>query len=478
MQRFPHIGQRAFILHTTAFCGVVALLLILSLNASAEGVPKHMVPMTVDLLRATRTQLKEGPGDSARQEVSERAYRILRSNGLLNWGRGSNGQNDTAQRIASALGLKEVTAGDAARLQAFLDQAAKAGVGQAVKEFYGASGRPVPDDRQIKEIKTRVEKTLDSAWGKLAREHTLEGREEGQSIQLRWDPENSKFYVHVRDEGGEGREPLMTTIEGNVENRVSEDGKSVSRSVAPVKDPVQPMAAEDLKKHREAAMENIRGEWIDQNGDRWIIAGADKNQADPLRGAVKLIHHFQDGTELAWPGSIGFRRITAERKAEHLLDTKKDLPMDVRKQIIGKWKPKIRLELDLPRDTDAGPTKLQGLNWSWHVTYDGSNYQIKRIHTSYAQPLTLTRPEPEVEEITFVEAEFPCMWLEKMSEGESFRVRVVFRRDPGKDQESVTIRSGTGSREITVQAIRSENPLVFLTGPVRLVPSDESDGKP
>ena len=55
--------------------------------AYAAAVPKHLVPLTVDLLRGVKEKLKSASPKSGETDIRQRAYKILRQEGLYHWAR-------------------------------------------------------------------------------------------------------------------------------------------------------------------------------------------------------------------------------------------------------------------------------------------------------------------------------------------------------------------------------------------------------
>ncbi len=448
------------------FLGATAVVLaVFSSELFAQGgVPRHLVPMAVDLLDSAKQKLKQGVGDTEHQELCKRAYKMVRQNGLFHWARGNYVQKGATDKIAASLGIETVEPEDVKYLQVFLDVLKEVETEQAIKDFYRSSGRKPPDGKRLLEMVEQVEKALTVCTKDLPTEYTIEGFEKGESIRLKWIPKTAKFNIHIIDAGDNDSEPFRVSITGNVNEKVSSDGGSIVRFVEPALDPIQAKNALDMEKDAEETFNEILGEWIDQNGDRWVIESRGEEPSGKYSRLVRLTH-YKKSALLDWEGRFEFGQIKAKRKATHLMDTKEELPMEVRTQLIKSWQPMLSLELKTVRDKQTGSIELNGLYWSWLVTYDGSDYEVTRVHSPYSKPLSLT-DEAVIVFIDFTGPDPPYESLDMIAPGDSFRVKVVFDSDPESDSESVTITNPLTGNEILVSAKQTKDALVFLTDPV------------
>ncbi|OOY42012.1 hypothetical protein BOV91_08430, partial [Solemya velum gill symbiont] len=132
------------------------ILLAASTSALAAPAPKQLVPMTADLVRATRDTLQQGAGvDEEHSGYNKRALDILRRNGLTNWGGSSRGMQ----------GLERVN-GD----------------------------KPIS--------------------------HTIMGFEQGQQIHITWNPEQNSFEIRIKDYGRKDQPPFEIRLSGTVHEEV------------------------------------------------------------------------------------------------------------------------------------------------------------------------------------------------------------------------------------------------------------------
>ncbi|WP_143558871.1 hypothetical protein [Solemya velum gill symbiont] len=185
------------------------ILLAASTSALAAPAPKQLVPMTADLVRATRDTLQQGAGvDEEHSGYNKRALDILRRNGLTNWGGSSRGMQ----------GLERVN-GD----------------------------KPIS--------------------------HTIMGFEQGQQIHITWNPEQNSFEIRIKDYGRKDQPPFEIRLSGTVHEEVDEDGKLVRRSVRPSDTPVKSLSAQEIRVEAEQLFQSLLGKWKDQDGNLWTISG-------------------------------------------------------------------------------------------------------------------------------------------------------------------------------------------------------------
>ena len=87
-------------------------------------------------------------------------------------------------------------------------------------------------------------------------------------------------------------------------------------------------------------------------------------------------------------------------------------------------------------------------------------------------------PAGEVELVELTEPEPPYASLDLIEVGDSFRVKVVFKKDPKVNSKPVSVQSTPTNAEIQVFAKRTDDPLVFLTDPIFVMPPDELRAEP
>jgi hypothetical protein len=451
------------------FFNVFILLFVAYSTASAVPVPKQLVPLTAELISATKQQLQQDNTlDDEHQEYNQRAYKMLRQNGLLHWGRGTTEQTGTAEKLAVALGLPHPLHEQATSLQQFLQAIRELKpVEWAIRDFYHAMGEEWPEGVRMSEIKKKVQQVLAERLDTLVTSHTIEGLTPGQAIRIEWQPEESSIDLTIRDDGDNKRPPFQTTIKGTTNDEVTTDGKSILYSAKPAEDPIKTLNEAELKAEEKQKFQQLLGEWIDQHGHRWVINGKEN--------ALTLVHHYPDGAALEWTGSYSAGQIKASRKAADLHDTRERLPMEVRQQIISDWQPTIRVQLK--PQVKKGRDRLEGTRQTWLVTYDGDSYRVKRIHTELIKPLSLAR-EATVIAIEFTEAEPPFDLIGKVSAGDQYRIRLTFDRAPGVESETVEITDTMSGVSIHADANQTNDDLVYLTDTLLYEPDQQGEGNP
>lgn len=76
----------------------------------------------------------------------------------------------------------------------------------------------------------------------------------------------------------------------------------------------------------------------------------------------------------------------------------------------------------------------------------------------------------EPREILFVQAEPPYDTIDTLTVGTSFRVKLVFDADPGQTTAPVTVTNERTGKTIELVAEQTEDPTIFRTPPVNLLP--------
>ncbi len=190
---------------------IAAFIILIATSTSAQGapVPKQLVPLAADLVRATRDTLEQGAGvDEEHSGYNKRALDILRRSSVTNW-------------VGSTRGM------------------------QGLEKVNG--------DKPI--------------------DHTIMGPEQGQQIYITWDPEQDTFEIHIKDYGRKDQPPFETRLAGTVHEEVDEDGKLVRRSVRPSDTSVKSLSEQEIRAEAEQLFQKLLGKWKDQDGNVWTISG-------------------------------------------------------------------------------------------------------------------------------------------------------------------------------------------------------------
>lgn len=239
--------------------------------APAQVVPPHLASMTSELLRSTKDQLQTPPQEAGPSQVVKRTHDFLEQEMLYRWGRGSLAQKGVVPKIASALGIARVTPENLPTLQKFLDTWSQGKTDQALREFHQAIGRPPPSGTEQKVLSKKLSEVLGADPATSARQHTIQGRNRGQSATLEWQPKKFRFSIRVEDDGTGGTEPFRTTIAGNVKPQISQNGQDLELSVKPAAHPLHAQDAEELRQ----ICNLLFGRWEDGEGGVWEIKPLD-----------------------------------------------------------------------------------------------------------------------------------------------------------------------------------------------------------
>ena len=109
--------------------------------------------------------------------------------------------------------------------------------------------------------------------------YRLEDEDGGPTISLDWDVDKDYFSITVENDGSDGEAPFRTILKGEVERRISENGRDLEIAVVPAEDAIRVMTADSLENERvqrrqeaERNFQAILGEWRDQEGRRWVLS--------------------------------------------------------------------------------------------------------------------------------------------------------------------------------------------------------------
>lgn len=143
--------------------------------AYAEAVPKHLIPLTVDLLHGVKEELNPTSPEAGGANIRQRAYQILRQEGLYHWARQELIRKGLATRLAAAFGIAPVGPADIPRLQRFLDDRIGGRRDAALDELYTAYNRARPTGEERAGIVAALDALWRDAWAGLALDHSIEG---------------------------------------------------------------------------------------------------------------------------------------------------------------------------------------------------------------------------------------------------------------------------------------------------------------
>lgn len=218
---------------------------------TAQAVPQHLVTMTVDLLKGTKKDFTSNSGQSERDRIVKRAYKILRQEGLFHWGSKSLIKKALVTKTAAIFGIGPVATADIPKLQKFLESRIGGRTDAAIDELYTAYGRRRLTGQDRQKVVDALSKLWDSEFGELEKTYIVEGVRGPHRVVLGWDLENGRFSVQVEDDGEGEAEPSRTRIEGEAQFKVSENGQDMLISVIPTTYPIQTKTAKELADERQ-----------------------------------------------------------------------------------------------------------------------------------------------------------------------------------------------------------------------------------
>ncbi|MFQ5618086.1 MAG: hypothetical protein ACE5FR_03855, partial [Rhodospirillales bacterium] len=202
--------------------------------------------MTVDLLRGVKEGLKSASPKSGEADIRQRAYKILRQEGLYHWARRELIRKGLATRLAAVFAIAPVSAADIPRLQRFLDDRIGGRRDAALDELYTAYNRPRPTGKERARIVAAVDALWRDAWGGLPLDYSFEGVRGPHRITLEWRLEDARISVLVED-GEEGAaRPTRFEITGEVRFTVSADGGDILVAAKPLANPFRLKAGGDV----------------------------------------------------------------------------------------------------------------------------------------------------------------------------------------------------------------------------------------
>jgi hypothetical protein len=105
----------------------------------------------------------------------------------------------------------------------------------------------------------------------------------------------------------------------------------------------------------------------------------------------------KNGYSYRWDeASFDGRHIRGRRTYRDIRDTKEELPMEIRRQLIASWAPPGWFEIEATVDLATGDIGLTGQRWALHVTYTmggmfGGDPAVESIHTPFSQALDMSK---------------------------------------------------------------------------------------
>jgi hypothetical protein len=321
-----------------------------------------------DVLQPYATGMPAGTSDAAQKAVN-----ILKDEHLLGSARPAVPSNNLVEQYARplALGTRAANfAGDIAQIHNAFLRGDIEGAREAIRTLAKHAGRSEPDDAtlsktvdQLKQIEGAVEKPI---------EHTTIEQPD-RSIDITWDKPTGKVKIDVLDRKGPNGKPVRTTFSGDTAAQADSTGKSLEVTGKLVGEKPQETTQEQGKNVRD----KINGEWVDQDGNTWLLSGADASLT-----ATKV----QSGHQIPYQGKFELGKVTGQHIVNDPADVT-DLPDGVKAELAAKYHPPYKIVLNA---NDTGD-KLEGTWISLHVTYSGMDQSVESVQDPYDVPLVLTR---------------------------------------------------------------------------------------
>lgn len=131
--------------------------------------------------------------------------------------------------------------------------------------------------------------------------------------------------------------------------------------------------------------------------DQYDPVGFEGSPSGAGGGSITITVHEPDGVTYRYDrAQFDGKRIIAKRTFERAQEINREIPLDVRKQLVASWDPPQWLEIDALLDYESGDLVLIGQRWALHVTYSPpdigeTEHEIHSIHTPFAKPIYVSR---------------------------------------------------------------------------------------
>jgi len=313
-------------------------------------------------------------GPSGTSDAAKRAADILKNEHLLGSARPTVPANSLIEQYAKPLMLGTRAANfapDIAEIHNAFVRGDVDGARAAIRALAKHAGRSEPADDvldkivdDLRQIEGGVEKPI---------EHTTIDQPD-HSVDITWDKPSGKVTVDVIDRKGPNGQPTRTTFTGDTTVHADATGKSLATTGQPSSERPKETTPDQQKDLRD----KINGEWMDQDGNKWTLAG---------NGASLAATKLQGGHPVAYQGKFELGRLIAEHIVNDPADIGQALPDEVKQGLAQKYHPPYRINLKASETGD----KLEGTWISLHVTYSGLTSEIESVQDPYDTRLILTR---------------------------------------------------------------------------------------
>ena len=353
---------------------------------AAGDVPPHLAAFAAQLVKANRARLTRPPPSTPAGEAAiiGKGYRALKRATIHLWSAGRAPVANALPPFARALGLKHPDGRARAALARVLATWTGKDDPRMIARLRTELGLdPLPEDALAKLV-GKLAGIREQTFGKLARHHTIEV-DDTTEIELDWPGPGHDATLTVIGKGGNGEPPFELELRGKVSLQPSADGKTLEAAAEPdAKAPLAALDARALAKRRK----DIGGIWYDQKSREWRI-----EVGDGAGGPVGI--SYSNGPKLRIrfdEAQLRRRKITARRLYHSIADLKRNLPIEIKRQLVNNPSAYERLELTFFPATPPREARLEGVLLSGTVTYDPSSYAIDNITPDVVRkPLVLTR---------------------------------------------------------------------------------------
>ncbi len=252
-------------------------------DLSADAIPSHLASMAAQLYKGVEQKLKGKNLSAEQQKALAESAKILRSIGVHRWSVKPPKIIGGIKEIAEILKLDPRQDKHIERLNDFINQRAKTGTENALRQFAKKTKQEFSDDDR-NALVADIDKAIGTAMEKLEKNYVTEP-EDGRSIQIKWNPDSGKFHIKVIDDGSGNGEQFATALAGDIKSIINKNAEGMSIRVSPSKNPVNVLVAADIKNLEK----NLIGKWKAKDGTVFEFSEGNK-----LKGEINPSREFFD----------------------------------------------------------------------------------------------------------------------------------------------------------------------------------------
>ncbi|MEW6665953.1 MAG: hypothetical protein AB1512_12125 [Thermodesulfobacteriota bacterium] len=261
------------------------------------------------------------------------------------------------------------------RIHDLLARGERRALERSLSDLWVKAGRTRPDTQALEPVIQSLYAAKNAEPAETLR-HVIE--RPGRRVEVIHARAGGRLQVDVTAKGPDGSAKDRTVIVGITETAPTGDGGKLERRIA-LEKVCTSTAETDIE-----TKDRLIGAWIREGDEnRWIVS---------LRGDKVVVDEIRkDRPPLRYTGTYSLGRIYAEHPIKAVTDLKEDLPMAVRRQLIG-MNQTFRISLEFCQNE---PTTLRGTWSSQHVTYSSMTLDVLKIHDPYDLSLILSRGKKE-----------------------------------------------------------------------------------